>query len=139
MTPRNATISASIASIRLRASALAGSGVPRILWTRSSNIYPTSLAVAMSKRTRTGEIRSAYEFIKAHTREHDVRTMCRVLMVAPSGYYAWLQEPVSNRAQDDTRLLRLIRASFTASHGIYGAPQVFLDLRERGKRAANIA
>jgi putative transposase len=54
-------------------------------------------------------------------------------MVAPSGYYAWLQEPVSNRAQEDTRLLRLIRASFTASHGIYGAPRVFLDLREAGE------
>jgi putative transposase len=87
----------------------------------------------MSKRTQTGKIRSAYEFIKAHSREHDVRTMCRVLTVAPSGYYAWLHEPVSNRAQEDTRLLRLIRASFTASHSIYGAPRVFLDLREAGE------
>lgn len=31
------------------------------------------------------------------------------------------------------RLLRLIRASFSASHGIYGAPRVFLDLREAGE------
>ena len=51
----------------------------------------------------------------------------------PSGYYDWLLQPVSNRAQEDTRLLRLIRASFTASHGIYGAPRVFLDLREAGE------
>lgn len=28
---------------------------------------------------------------------------------------------------------RLIRASFAASHGIYGAPRVFLDLREAGE------
>jgi transposase InsO family protein len=59
--------------------------------------------------------------------------MCRVLEVAPSGYYEWLLQPVSNRAQEDARLLRLIRASFTASHGIYGAPRVFLDLREAGE------
>jgi putative transposase len=59
--------------------------------------------------------------------------MCRVLGVAPSGYYEWLQQPISNRAQEDARLLRLIRASFTASHGIYGAPRVFLDLREAGE------
>ena len=59
--------------------------------------------------------------------------MCRVLGVAPSGYYAWLQQPVSNRAQEDARLLRLIRTSFVASHGIYGAPRVFLDLREVGE------
>ncbi len=32
--------------------------------------------------------------------------------------------------REDVRLLRLIRASFVASHGIYGAPRVFLDLRE---------
>ena len=59
--------------------------------------------------------------------------MCRVLGVAPSGYYEWLQHPISNRAQEDARLLRLIRASFTASQGIYGAPRVFLDLREAGE------
>jgi putative transposase len=35
--------------------------------------------------------------------------------------------------REDARLLRLIRASFVASHGIYGAPRVFLDLREAGE------
>jgi putative transposase len=58
--------------------------------------------------------------------------MCRVLGVAPSGYYEWLQRPLSNRAIEDARRLRLIRASFTASQGVYGAPRVFLDLREAG-------
>ncbi len=53
-----------------------------------------------------------------------------MLSVARSGYYAWLQQPLSRRAQEDARLLRLIRASFAASQGIYGAPRVFLDLRE---------
>ena len=62
-----------------------------------------------------------------------MQTLCRVLGVAPSGYYAWLKQPLSNRAQEDARLLRLIRASFTASQGIYGAPRVFLDLREAGE------
>ena len=59
--------------------------------------------------------------------------MCRVLEVAPSGYYQWLKQPLSDRAVEDARLLRLIRASFTASHGIYSAPRVFLDLREAGE------
>jgi putative transposase len=54
--------------------------------------------------------------------------MCRVLEVAPSGCYDWPLQPISNRAQEDARLLRLIHASFVASHGIYGAPRVFLDL-----------
>jgi hypothetical protein len=87
----------------------------------------------MRTQASTGKIRQTYEFIKANRKRFDVRTMCRVLEVAPSGYYAWLQEPVCERALEDVRLLRLIRASFAASHGIYGAPRVFLDLREAGE------
>ena len=87
----------------------------------------------MRAKASTGKIRQTYEFIKAHRNRFDTRTMCRVLEVAPSGYYAWLQEPVCQRAMEDVRLLRLIRASYAASHGIYGAPRVFLDLREAGE------
>jgi putative transposase len=74
-----------------------------------------------------------YEFIKSHSNEYPVRTMCEVLDVAPSGYYAWLQKPISDRAQEDARLLRLIRASFKARHRIYGAPCILQDLREAGE------
>jgi len=87
----------------------------------------------MPTKLSVGRVRRVYAFIKAKSRQHDVRTLCRLLEVAPSGYYAWLREPVSPRAQEDARLLRLIRASFIASHGIYGAPRVFLDLREAGE------
>ena len=87
----------------------------------------------MSTQKRTGRVRSTYEFIKTHRPEYSVQAMCRVLAVAPSGYYEWLQQPISNRAQEDARLLRVIRASFIASQGIYGAPRVFLDLREAGE------
>jgi putative transposase len=59
--------------------------------------------------------------------------MCRVPEVAPSGHYHWLKQPISKRAQNDARLLRLIPASFVASQGIYGAPRMFLDLREAGE------
>ena len=86
-----------------------------------------------SKHQIPGRVRSTYEFIKAHRHLHSVQMMCRILEVAPSGYYDWLKQPISNRAQEDARLLRLIRASFVASHGIYGAPRVFLDLREAGE------
>ena len=87
----------------------------------------------MSTKLIAGRVRATYGFIKANRDEYSVQGMCRVLGVAPSGYYAWLAQPVSNRGQEDARLLRLIRASFTASHGIYGAPRVFLDLREAGE------
>jgi putative transposase len=60
--------------------------------------------------------------------------MCRVLRVTRSGFYAWLHTPLSERAIEDQRLLGLIRASYTASYGVYGSPRVFLDLREAGER-----
>jgi putative transposase len=87
----------------------------------------------VSKPSRNPRARRAYEFIKAHAKEYPVQTMCQVLDVAASGYYEWLHKPVSDRALEDGRLLRLIRASYKASHGIYGAPRVFLDLREAGE------
>jgi putative transposase len=87
----------------------------------------------MSTRVRTRRVRALYEFMKAHRGQYPVDAMCRLLDVAPSGYYEWLRQPVSKRAQEDARLLRLIRASFVASQGIYGAPRVFLDLREAGE------
>jgi putative transposase len=77
--------------------------------------------------------RRAYTFIEANRDKFSVSTMCRLLGVARAGYYAWLDHPISDRAQEDERLLRLIRASFLASHGIYGAPRILLDLRERGE------
>jgi putative transposase len=87
----------------------------------------------MSTKPSAGRVRATYEFIKAQRDKYSVQMMCRVLGVASSGYYEWLQQPISNRAQEDARLLRLIRASFVASHGVYGAPRVFLDLREAGE------
>jgi len=87
----------------------------------------------MSTRPSAGKVLATYEFIKAHRHEHSVHTMCRLLQVAPSGYYSWLKQPMSNRAMEDARLLRLIRSSFVASKGIYGSPRVFLDLREAGE------
>lgn len=74
-----------------------------------------------------------YAFIDAHRFEHQVATMCRVLRVSRSGFYAWLKVPLSARAIEDKRLLELIRASHAASGGVYGAPRVWADLREAGE------
>lgn len=87
----------------------------------------------MLKKPLTSAVRRKYEFIKSNQKEHSVQMMCRLLNVAPSGYYAWLSKPVSDRAREDRRLLGLIRASFNESQGVYGAPRVFLDLREAGE------
>jgi len=73
-----------------------------------------------------------YRFINDHRHEHAVQLMCRLLAVAPSGFYEWLKRPLSDRAIEDQRLLLLIRASYTASSGVYGYRRIHLDLREIG-------
>ena len=87
----------------------------------------------MGSRRRSQYARDTYAFIKAHRSEFDTALMCRVLGVSRSGYYEWLRKPLSDRALEDQRLLGLIRESYTTSHGVYGAPRIFLDLREAGE------
>lgn len=87
----------------------------------------------MSAGRVTCKARKAHKFIDAHGDEFSIQMTCRLLGVAGAGYYAWRELPVSDRAQEDARLFRLMRASFTASHGIYGALRVFLDLRGIGE------
>ena len=74
-----------------------------------------------------------YRFINEHRHEYAVQRMCRVLSASPSGFYEWLKRPLSDRAIEDQRLLVLIRASYTASSGVYGYRRVHLDLREVGE------
>lgn len=87
----------------------------------------------MGTKQNCSHVRLAYQLMEANKGRFSVETMCRVLEVAPSRYYAWLKKPISERERENARLLRLIRASFDRGHGIYGAPRVFLDLREAGE------
>lgn len=68
-----------------------------------------------------------------HREEFRIRSMCRVLKVNRSGYYAWLKVPESQRSKEDRRLLNLIRESYMSSGKIYGSPKVYKDLREMGE------
>lgn len=72
--------------------------------------------------------------MSAHQAEYPVATLCRVLQVSESGYYAWRQRPPSARARRDAELLALITASHERSAATYGAPRVHEDLAEAGHR-----
>lgn len=50
-----------------------------------------------------------YAFIEAHRPVLRVRPMYRILKAHPSGFYAWLKEPLSTKAKDDRRLTSLLK------------------------------
>lgn len=75
-----------------------------------------------------------YAFIRAHREEFGVRAMCRVLRVHFSGFYAWLKEPLSHRAQEDIRQTELIRQAWADSGKVYGYRKLTDDLRDQGEQ-----
>jgi putative transposase len=74
--------------------------------------------------------------MKAHQAAHSVTTMCRILDVSASGYYAWVTRRPSQRAKQDARLLEHIRTFHQASRGTYEAPRIVRDFRAVGVRVS---
>ena len=67
-----------------------------------------------------------------HQAHYPIVTMCKLLGVSSSGYYAWVQRRRSRRAETDDTLTAEIRAAHGASHGIYGAPRIHAELAAKG-------
>jgi putative transposase len=71
--------------------------------------------------------------VRDHRTEFRVATMCRVLGIHRSGFYAWMRTPISRRSVENERLLEQIRHFWNESDGVYGSPRIFIDLREAGE------
>jgi transposase InsO family protein len=65
-----------------------------------------------------------------------VRTLCRLLGVSPSGFYASRARPESMRVREDRRLAVLVRTSFTGGRGYYGSPRIHDDFLEWGEHVS---
>ena len=70
--------------------------------------------------------------MKTHQAAHRIATVCRVLGVSPSGYYAWQSRPRSARAQADVALTQRIGTIHAHSRETYGAPRVHAELAAQG-------
>ena len=70
--------------------------------------------------------------MNAHQADFKIATMCRVLGVSSSGYYAWLTRSPSQRARENTVLTRKVRTIHAVSRGTYGAPRVHAELAADG-------
>ena len=77
-----------------------------------------------------------YAVITRHRGEFQVRLMCRVLEVCPSGYYASLKRPPSWHALIDEVLMAHVRIIHAESGETYGAPRVHRELQAEGLPAS---
>jgi putative transposase len=75
-----------------------------------------------------------FAFIDEEKARWPVDTLCDVLNVSRSGYYAWKGRPPSARATEDEKLVGEIKAAYAAGRGGYGSPRVQRELRKRGRR-----
>ena len=54
------------------------------------------------------------------------------MRVHRSGYYQWLEKPISNREKENQELLIHIKEAYKESNGIYGHRNILKDLKELG-------
>lgn len=75
--------------------------------------------------------------MKSYHADYAVTTLCRVLDVSPSGYYAWLHRAPSPRRQRDIVIGDRIEVLHRKSRGNYGRPRLQADLRDEGIRMSD--
>ena len=74
-----------------------------------------------------------YAFIDAHRQQHPVRVLCKMLSVHPSGFYAWVKNPLSQRALKDERQTKLVKEAWNDSGKVYGYRKIYDDLIDMGE------
>ena len=70
--------------------------------------------------------------MKGYQADHPIATLCRVLEISTSGYYAWRYRAPSARAQQDAELTMKLHTIHLESRGTYGAPRVHAELAAQG-------
>ena len=68
--------------------------------------------------------------MKVNQATHSVGVMCRLLHISRSGFYAWLDRPMSERNRSDLALTGKIEAIHRRSRGVYGSPNIHAELAD---------
>ena len=94
-------------------------------------------------RVSEGPKEFQFRFIKNHRECFGVRYLCRKLFVSFSGFYKWLNRPISLRAVENGELVHSIKRIFERHDGNYGSPRIHRTLVDLGlvvnhKRVARI-
>jgi len=74
---------------------------------------------------------TTYRFIRSEEAHHTVRTLCRVLRVSRSSFYAW-RAGRTHVGRGDAALVVHIRAIHRRHNGRYGSPRITQELQAQG-------
>jgi len=74
-----------------------------------------------------------YAFIQSHLAEYSVESSCLVLEVSRSGYYDWLERPVSAAAKRMEELKVKIKKVHEENRCVYGSRRVCAALKAEGE------
>lgn len=77
-----------------------------------------------------------YAFIRDQRNVYCIRRLCSAMDVSTSGYYDWLDRPLSATAKTNQRLITKIRCYHKASRGTYGSPRIHKDLLDDGEQVS---
>ena len=75
--------------------------------------------------------------MKANQASWPVRTICRVLGLSASGYYAWVRREPSARERRDGQLRERITAIWRANREVYGRPRIHAELQGENERVGH--
>jgi transposase InsO family protein len=73
-----------------------------------------------------------YKFIMENRKEFRLGKMCKVLEVSRSGYHNYVRRKLKQRGLKNQLLLEQIKRIFERSHGVYGSPRIYRELRKQG-------
>lgn len=74
-----------------------------------------------------------YAFIHSERQHYCVNRLCSALVVSTSGYYDWVDRPLSKTHKTNQRLVTKIRCYHQASRRTYGSPRIQKDLLADGE------
>jgi putative transposase len=73
-----------------------------------------------------------YLFIQQHQGQFSLSALCRVMVVALSGYYAWKKRQPCAQEQQNAVLTEQIQEVFAESDQTYGSPRIYHELKAQG-------
>lgn len=73
-----------------------------------------------------------FGFIKEHSQMYPVRKLCSCLNVSPSGFYHWLNKPLSASKLHRIQIEKEIKIVFESEKGRYGSPRIHNVLNDNG-------